>query len=397
MSKKIYTLHQFKAQRTPSADGKEYLSYPYTDEINNVIELHPDEIWINCFEEMEVHCIFRNFIEGIRDWCVTHNRKIIIHMPSAWDKRLLDDPILDVRGTYGYHLIMYAHNIYQDPVTGAFTNDYKHIPQTDWTYLFTCYNRRMDNHRTELIKELHKANLFDEGIVTYKIDELPQPQFDDPYLTILKDLPLIDPLEPDYEIYKTEAMMPCAIAPSYRSALIDLVTESCYITKDEFFFTEKTNKPLMTLKPFLVMSNQGFHKQLKDVYGIEPYTEIFDYSFDDEPDYKLRAKGIVQNVIRLHDRFPTPESRKEVWLKLQDKLLANKEAHETYILSKEKMTPEAFKIFDRLGDCELYGDWEDSVGRFLHHAESCGWIPPDTTEYLLKASASHNVSGQEDV
>jgi hypothetical protein len=382
MSKQIYALSQFKAQLTSAAEGKDYLSYPYTDEINNIIELHPDEIWLNCFEEMEVHCIFRNFIEGIRDWCVTHNRKIIVHMPSAWEKRLLDDPILDVRGTYGYHLIMYAYNKY----------DYKHISQTDWTYLFTCYNRRMDNHRTELIKELHKANLFDEGIVTYKIDD--QHQFTDPYLTILKDLPLIDPLEPDYEIYKTEDMMPCAIAPSYRSALIDLVTESRYITKDEFFFTEKTNKPLMTLKPFLVMSNQGFHKRLKDVYGIEPYTEIFDYSFDDEPDYKLRAKGIVQNVIRLHDRFPTPESRKEVWLKLQDKLLANKEAHETYILSKEKMTPEAFKIFDRLGDCELYGDWEPSIGRYLHHAQSCGWIQSDTTEYFIKASASHNVSGQ---
>lgn len=376
---KVYVVSQLTAQGTTADEGKDYLSYPFTDEINNIIELHPDEIWINCFEEMEVHCIFRNFLEGIRDWCITHNKKIIVHMPSAWEKRLLDDPILDIRGTYGYHLIMHQYN----------KDKYTHIPQTDWTYLFTCYNRRMDNHRTELLKELHKANLFDEGIVTYKINERPQPQYDDPYLTLFKDLPLIDPLEPNYEIHKTEAMAPCAIAPSYRSSLVDLVTESRYINKDEFFFTEKTNKPLMTLKPFLVMSNQGFHKRLKDVYGIEPYTEIFNYSFDDEPDYKLRAKGIVQNVMRLNDRFPTPESRKEAWLKLQDKLLANKEAHETYMLSKEKMTPEAYKIFDRLGDCELYGDWEESIGSFLFYAQLYNWIPRDTTEYFVKVSASH--------
>jgi len=383
MSKRIYALNQFKAQSSQSGSMDSTWLYPYTDEINNIIELHPDEIWINVVSEMEVHYLFRRFIEGIRDWCVTHSRKIIVHLPSAWDNRLIDDPIIDVRGTYGYHLIMHQYN----------SMDYKHIPQTDWTHLFTCYNRRIDNHRTELIKELHKSNLFDYGIVTYKIEEqnITHLLDYDPYLMILKDLAntMIDPLEPDYEIYKTEDMMPCAIAPSYRSGFIDLVTESRFETKDEFFFTEKTNKPLITLRPFLVMSNQGFHKRLKDEYGIEPYTEIFDYSFDNEPDYKLRAKGIVQNVLRLKDRFPTPESRKEASNALMEKLLANKKAHLDYFLNQEKMTPEAFKIFERKEDCELYGDWEEVIGDWLFHAENNDWISKGTIEYFRKGSASH--------
>jgi|TARA_R110000823_G_scaffold92281_3_gene202539 hypothetical protein len=363
MVKRIFVVSPHKSQTTLALPGKDYLSYTFEEEIKNCIKVHPDEIWINIVSEMEVHTIFRNFLEGMRQWCVTHSRKIIIHMPSGWEPRILNDPITDVRDTYGYHLIMHIHNKTLPP----------HVPQTDFTNLFTCYNNRQDRHRTALVKRLHQTNLLDDGIVTYNI--LNDDGYDDPYIEILKGLDLTDPLEKEFELHKTPAMAPCVFPPSFNTSLIDLVTESRYETEDDFFFTEKTNKPLVCMKPFLVMSNKGFHKKLKDRFGIEPYTEIFDYAFDNEPDYKVRAEGIVQNMLRLKDRFPTPESRKEVSLYLHDKLSANRETHLNYVLNKELMTPEAYKIFDREGDCTLHGDWESSLGSWLSHAEQQGWIP----------------------
>jgi endonuclease III-like uncharacterized protein len=51
-------------------------------------------------------------------------------------------------------------------------------------------------------------------------------------------------------------------------------------------------------QPFLTLCAKDTHKTLKG-YGFELYDEIFDYSFDSEPDYKDRIRGIIDNVERL--------------------------------------------------------------------------------------------------
>jgi len=62
----------------------------------------------------------------------------------------------------------------------------------------------------------------------------------------------------------------------YYQSNCDLVLES---TIDTLFITEKTWKPIVFKKPFLVWGGQGLHAKLKDL-GFELYDELFDYSFD---------------------------------------------------------------------------------------------------------------------
>jgi hypothetical protein len=62
----------------------------------------------------------------------------------------------------------------------------------------------------------------------------------------------------------------------YYQTNCDLVLES---TIDTLFITEKTWKPIVFKKPFLVWGSQGLHAKLKDL-GFELYDELFDYSFD---------------------------------------------------------------------------------------------------------------------
>ena len=48
---------------------------------------------------------------------------------------------------------------------------------------------------------------------------------------------------------------------------------------DTLFITEKTWKPIVFKKPFLVWGGKGIHTKLKEL-GFELYEELFDYSFD---------------------------------------------------------------------------------------------------------------------
>ena len=63
----------------------------------------------------------------------------------------------------------------------------------------------------------------------------------------------------------------------YYQTNCDLVLES---TIDTLFITEKTWKPIVFKKPFLVWGGRGIHAKLKEL-GFELYEELFDYSFDD--------------------------------------------------------------------------------------------------------------------
>jgi hypothetical protein len=63
------------------------------------------------------------------------------------------------------------------------------------------------------------------------------------------------------------------------------------------FFTEKVIPSLLFCKPFLVAGGQYHHKVLTD-FGFQLYDELFDYSFDSEPDLEKRLQLIVDNVNR---------------------------------------------------------------------------------------------------
>jgi hypothetical protein len=76
---------------------------------------------------------------------------------------------------------------------------------------------------------------------------------------------------------------------------MQLISES---TIDALFITEKTAIPLLTSKPFLVASVPGYHAHLKKL-GFELYTEIFDYSFDDEIDEDIRYQKLLTNLIKI--------------------------------------------------------------------------------------------------
>jgi hypothetical protein len=88
-----------------------------------------------------------------------------------------------------------------------------------------------------------------------------------------------------------------------------------------FGISEKTAMPLFFNKPFLVAGSMNFHKKLEEL-GFKLYDELFDYSFDSEPDTKIRYDLIAQNVKRYTDK--SPQELKELYDSVFEKCVYNK-------------------------------------------------------------------------
>lgn len=81
----------------------------------------------------------------------------------------------------------------------------------------------------------------------------------------------------------------------YKSAVIDVITETALIGHDVKFITEKTFKSIMFKMPFIISGDKGNNKELLR-HGFKLYDMLFDYSFDDFDSYVDRNNAITKQL-----------------------------------------------------------------------------------------------------
>lgn len=81
----------------------------------------------------------------------------------------------------------------------------------------------------------------------------------------------------------------------YKSAVIDVITETALIGHDVKFITEKTFKAIMYKMPFIISGDRGNNKELLR-HGFKLYDMLFDYSFDDLDSYVDRNNAITKQL-----------------------------------------------------------------------------------------------------
>jgi hypothetical protein len=287
------------------------------DLVIQIKNLNPDSVITTCGSEVGIYDIYDEFITRIRSWFETTGKKFIIFSPAMPEK--FNKEYLSFVEWYQFS----GYDICNFEVTTNFYLDNKPI-LTNPTKLFTCYNNRPDSYRTYTVDQLAKFNLLNEGIVTYRyLTELmsqidPNWKLSDDFTYYTGTPRLVD--EPDFVLH--QGYKPNDLPRSYLDGFIDIVTES-RIFDGEFFLSEKVNKPLMAQKPFLVVSCPHYHQWLKDFYGIEPYTELFDYEFDDLKKMEDRVDGIIKNIIRIREEYKTPADYAHLLKMLKPKLEHN--------------------------------------------------------------------------
>lgn len=105
-----------------------------------------------------------------------------------------------------------------------------------------------------------------------------------------------------FEYLKNEPMILDGISKSdywnlpvteLKDSMFSVVSESGICDTD--FITEKTWLPIYNKRPFIIFGPVGIHSKLKKM-GFEIFEEYFDYSFDNEKDYKIKSEEIVRQV-----------------------------------------------------------------------------------------------------
>jgi len=189
-------------------------------------------------------------------------------------------------------------------ITNGVTSDYR--------YHYVCLNNNAHRHRQQLIDLVAKHNLLKHGAISWHnggLDGFHDFKYFNPVKMTLTDS--FDRIKPNEQYFN--------LPIEYGHSFAQLISET---SATAIFLTEKTAIPLIIGKPFLVATAPGFHRYLRDL-GFELYTEIFDYSFDNEPDQEKRFIMVVENFERLCS-LPL-EKLPNLYKKIENKIEYNKQ------------------------------------------------------------------------
>lgn len=316
--------------------------------INSIKKEKPDCIFIVTLGEINVLYNCEHFFKGIQEYIVEQNIPIyvlwagpnITLFPNVYGINTLGSAVGNVSCTNGAMMA---------------TNNINLLETAD--KLFTCYNNNAKYERKFLVDHLVKNDLLKDGIVTYRY---PDNEVGHTW-TYHDGTRLYD--EEDYTINIKPEYTAGILPKSYMRGLIDIVCETD--TQEGYFIpTEKNAKPWGTLKPYLVVSSMNYHKWLLEEYGIEPYTELFDYSFDSEKNIEDRVLGIIENIKKVRTQFETPGQKEQIYENLLPKLIKNRTAALetiTTLKHKNKVIPNCLKFITE-SEYVLLGDVTNTQG-----------------------------------
>lgn len=315
----------------------------YDLEIEEIQKINPDEIIIDCTTEYSYEIIFDDFIKRIQPW-LEKNNKFVKVLTTCTDGHKITPNIITERFA-GITEFFLPWNF-----SGTNYDDLASYPVEKTKKLYTCYNHSPKPERAMLVDYLSKENLLNLGLVTFHYPNyIPFNRYKWKYHNGKK---LIDE---DENIFPDTPKYPLTFSQEYPknyfTGFIDIVTETAY-NKNEFFITEKTIKPLFVLKPFLVLSCEGFHTEfLRDYHGFKLYDEIFDYSFDTMPNVEDRIIGIVNNI----KNFPKV-SKTTLYKEIFNKLQYNKNRLKEICQDFNKQIPMCLRFLYSGEEYQLFGN-----------------------------------------
>ena len=162
----------------------------------------------------------------------------------------------------------------------------------DFEKLFVCFINKGKYHRQVLIDLLCKNDLFKNSIVTWH--KQPMPFID----TKNYEYECWTEVEMSFDDYYPNHPMPFIGSSLDTKCLINLVTET---HREGIFYSEKTWKPIVTGQPFISLGAKNQNNVIKEL-GFQLYDELFDYEFDSLDTVEQRAKGLVDNLLKLDNK-----------------------------------------------------------------------------------------------
>ena len=126
----------------------------------------------------------------------------------------------------------------------------------------------------------------------------------------------------------------------YNSIFVDIVLETFHfrgIVKDPLFsninfFTEKIAKPLLACRPFMVLANKHYLRDLKSEFGIKTFDKYWDESYDKVDTVQEANDIVLKNMKYINSK--TESQLKEMIRDMEPILRHNNEVMREYFLGK---------------------------------------------------------------
>lgn len=177
-----------------------------------------------------------------------------------------------------FYFNYWAEFIRQNP-TGFF--DLKYIQTPCFEKVFMCLNRKPHNHRSFLVNEIKSKNLLQKGIVSFENQLVIDESLDQ----------LVDLGEQAVHgsmLIKND-ILTLGDPKNWSKFFINVVSETTVHT--DVFISEKTWKPIIGMRPFLILGDQNVYIKLKEL-GFDTFDDMFGIWWKNL-NWEERAKNIV--------------------------------------------------------------------------------------------------------
>jgi hypothetical protein len=175
---------------------------------------------------------------------------------------------------------------------------------TQFTKLYLNYNRKPHYHRTNFVRSLEQHDLIDLGYVTlggtnYSVND----QIEDYQEWGANDA--IGELNIPNDIYSLGRL------DIWQSCFINIVSETEFSSYSTFL-SEKTFKPIIGLRPFIINGNPKIYKWLTEA-GFDCFTDLFPVDQLSKTHSMLECHGIIVDCLNFY--------RTQDWSKIYNSIL----------------------------------------------------------------------------
>lgn len=254
--------------------------------------------------------------------------EMVFNLPyEKWDELAERKDLKIMLGGYPSHL----DNIYSEhgTVTNYYTfwlfelifqinfpnnKSFHQLKNTKINKLGICLNNIPKLHRRMMMQKLEECQILDDLHYSWVTPRRRSSSYK--IWKYEKQQKLLDEMDKDSDLGKQ-----FRIPNKYFESFIDIVNETSIEIP---FITEKTWKPLLLGRPFIVNGCMGYHHLLKKL-GFELYDEIFDYEFDFK-NLEYRIFSIANQVADLKEKDFT-----QLYKKLLPKIKYNQNVLFEYI------------------------------------------------------------------
>jgi hypothetical protein len=206
-----------------------------------------------------------------------------------------------------FYFNFWTEFIRQNP-NNFLNNEY--LKEPDFKKLFMCLNRKPHNHRLFLVDLFEKNNLLNRGYVSiFRNDNSLLLKENLPDITKVTNEAVSDNIIINNDIASLGDLL------IWNSYFINVVTETTVHT--DVFISEKTWKPIIGMRPFLILGDYHIYNQLKDL-GFDTFDDLFGTWYKD-PNWENRAKSIVEVI----DNYKK-EDLKKLYDKIKSRLIKNR-------------------------------------------------------------------------